>query len=406
MYDFDKIVDRKHTYSMKWDGPELRMNKTGLLPLWVADMDWETPSFIKDAIINQINSTPVLGYTLDPNGWWETTIKWIKDHHQWDVKREWITYIPGIVKGIGMVINVFLKADEKVIVQPPIYHPFYLTPQGNDREVVWNPLIEVWTKDNGERTIKGDPEGHLTTYEMDFDNLAQVCDEKCRLLILANPHNPCGITWDKGTLQKLAHFAKEHNLIVISDEIHCDMAIFGNKHIPFATVSDEAAEVSITFSAPSKTFNIAGVVSSWVVVPNDTMRQKFFHWLEASELNEATMFSPIATMAAFQHGEPWRQEMLAYLEDNIDFVINYCKEKMPKIRPVRPQASYLVWLDCRGLGISHSELIDLFEHKAHLLLNEGSMFGKEGEGFMRLNVGCPRATLRQALDQLLEAINS
>lgn len=395
MYNFDKQINRKNTNSFKWDGPEKRMNKpTGMLPLWVADMDWETPDFIKNALIKQIEQTPVLGYTLDPDEWWPTTLQWIKDHHQWDVRREWITYIPGIVKGIGMVINVFLKPDEKVIVQPPIYHPFFLTPQGNKREVVWNPLIPVYE------------DGELVTYKMDFENLAEVCDEKCRLLILANPHNPCGITWDKETLQQLAHFAKEHNLIVISDEIHCDMAIFGNKHLPFATVSSEAAEVSITFSAPSKTFNIAGVVSSWCIIINDEMREKFYGWMEASELNEATMFSPVATIAAFKYGEPWRQEMLSYLEDNINFLIEYCKTHIPQIHPVRPQASYLVWLDCTRLNLSQEALIDLFENKANLLLNEGAMFGKEGTGFMRLNVGCPRATLLQALEQLKTAIEN
>ncbi len=392
-YDFDKVINRRGTHSYKWDRLKDVYGNPDLLALWVADMDWETPSFIKDALRKQLDETPVLGYTADPDEWWPTTLKWINDHHQWDVKREWITYIPGIVKGIGMVINVFLKEDEKVIVQPPIYHPFYLTPQGNNREVVWNPLIPIYNE-----------EGNLVTYKMDFDNLAEVCDDKCRLLILANPHNPCGITWDKETLQRLAHFAKEHNLIVISDEIHCDMALYGNKHIPFATVSDEAAEVSITFSAPTKTFNMAGVVSSWAVVINDELRDKFFHWLEASELCEATMFAPVATVAAFTHGEEWRKEMLSYVEGNIDFIIDYCKQYIPQIHPVRPQASYLLWLDCRGLGISHPELIDLFEKKAGLALNQGAMFGKEGEGFMRLNVGCPRATLQQALEQLRKAV--
>lgn len=392
-YDFDKVINRRGTHSYKWDRLKDVYGNPDLLALWVADMDWETPSFIKDALRKQLDETPVLGYTADPDEWWPTTLKWIKDHHQWDVKREWITYIPGIVKGIGMVINVFLKEDEKVIVQPPIYHPFYLTPQGNNREVVWNPLIPIYNE-----------EGNLVTYKMDFDNLAEVCDDKCRLLILANPHNPCGITWDKETLQRLAHFAKEQNLIVISDEIHCDMAIYGNKHIPFATVSDEAAEVSITFSAPTKTFNMAGVVSSWAVVVNDELRNKFFHWLEASELCEATMFAPVATVAAFTHGEEWRKEMLSYVEGNIDFIIDYCKQYIPQIHPVRPQASYLLWLDCRGLGITHPELIDLFEKKAGLALNQGAMFGKEGEGFMRLNIGCPRATLQQALEQLRKAV--
>ena len=395
MYDFDKQIDRHGTDCLKWDGLQERYNNPDLLSLWVADMDWETPDFIKDALRRLIDTNPVLGYTMDPKEWWPTTIKWISDHHGWNVEREWLSFIPGIVKGIGFVINVLLKDDEKVIVQPPVYHPFFLTPQGNRREVVWNPLRPVFNAD-----------GTLRTYEMDFDNLEKVCDEKCRLLILSYPHNPCGICWGRETLVRLASFAKKHGLIVISDEIHCDLALYGNHHIPFATVSDEAAEVSITFSAPTKTFNMAGIVSSWSVVINPQLREKFYSWLAANELNEPTMFAPVATMAAFREGEEWRRAMLSYLEGNIDFIIDYCRREIPPISPVRPDASYLIWLDCRKLNLTQDKLIDLFENKAGLALNQGASFGKEGTGFMRMNVGCPRATLKQALHKLKEAIDS
>jgi cystathionine beta-lyase len=287
------------------------------------------------------------------------------------------------VKGIGMAVNVFVKEDEKVIIQPPVYHPFRLTHEGNVRKVVYNPLKEV----NG-------------TYEMDFEQLAEGVDDKCRLLILSNPHNPAGVCWPKETLQRLAHFCFEHNIIVISDEIHADMALFGNKHIPFASVSDEAAQISITFGAPSKTFNIAGIVSSYAIVPNDSLRRRFYTWLEANELNDPPLFSPIATIAAYTQGEDYRLQMLRYIEDNIRFVENYCREHLPKIKPWRPQASFLVWLDCRDLRLSHDALVDLFVNRAHLALNDGAMFGIGGSGFMRLNVGAPRSVLRQALDQL------
>lgn len=392
MYDFDKVVNRRGTHSYKWDALQRVYGRTDLLPMWVADMDWPTPPFIKDALRQQIDETPVLGYTLDPEEYWPTVIRWIEEHHQWKVEREWMSYIPGIVKGIGLVVDHFLKDDEKVIVQPPVYHPFFLTSQGVGREVVWNPLREVSV------------DGKLVSYEMDFDNLEEVCDDKCRLLILANPHNPCGITWSKETLQQLASFAVKHNLLIISDEIHCDLAIFGHKHIPFASVSPEAASISITFSAPTKTFNMAGVVSSWCVIPNKELRDSFYPWLEATELSEATMFAPVATIAAFQHGEQWRQEMLSYLEGNINFVADYCEQNLPGIRAIKPQASYLVWLDCRALGLSHEELVKLFEDKAHLALNSGAMFGPGGEGFMRLNVGCPRATLAEAMQKLKDAL--
>lgn len=389
MYDFDKIVDRTGSGDLKHEVLEERYGRADLLPLWVADMDFETPQFITDALRRRLDHS-LFGYTVEPKDYWPTVQKWIKDHHQWDVKREWLSYIPGIVKGIGMVVNVFTKPDEKVIIQPPVYHPFRLTPEGNGREVVYNPLKE---NEDG-------------TYSMDFENLAEVADEKCRVLILSNPHNPAGIVWDRDTLARLADFCHDHNILVISDEIHCDMALWGNKHVPFATASEKAAQCSITFGAPSKTFNIAGIVSSYSIIPNDEIRNKFYTWLAANELNEAPMFSPIATIAAFQNGEEWRKAMLQYIEGNIIFVEDYCRENLPQVKPLRPEASFLVWLDCRALGLDHESLVDLFVNKARLALNDGEMFGKGGEGFMRMNVGTPRAVLKKALDQLKAAIDN
>lgn len=388
MYDFDKTTDRHGTGALKLDVLGERYGRSDLIPLWVADMDFETPSFITDALRKRLDHS-LFGYTVEPVEYWPSVIRWIADRHGWDVKQEWLTYIPGIVKGIGMAINVFVKEDEKVIIQPPVYHPFRLTPEGNGREVVMNPLRE-------------NPDG---SYSMDFDNLEHVADGKCRMLILSNPHNPAGITWDRDTLRRLAEFCHSRGIIVISDEIHSDMALWDNHHIPFASVSPEAAACSITFGAPSKTFNIAGIVSSYAIVPDPQIRERFYGWLKANELNEPTIFSPIATIAAFTHGDEWRRAMLAYVQDNIDFVIEYCHNHLPAIKPLRPQASFLVWLDCRALGLDHDALIDLFVNRARLALNDGEMFGPGGEGFMRLNVGCPRATLREALDRLYTAIN-
>lgn len=386
-YDFDKIIDRSGSGDLKHEALLPRWGRKDLLPLWVADMDFETPAFITDAIKDRLEHS-LFGYTVEPEDFLPSIMDWVRDHHQWDVKREWIRFIPGIVKGIGMVINVFTKEDEKVIIQPPVYHPFRLTPEGNGREVVFNPL-------------KMREDGY---YEMDFEQLEKVCDEKCKVFILCNPHNPGGITWDRETLQRLADFCYEHHLIVISDEIHADMAIFGHKHIPFASVSDKAREISITFQAPSKTFNIAGIVSSYSIIPNEDIRRKFYGWLSANELDEPTIFSPIATIAAFRHGEEYRQQMLAYIEENIRFVEDFCREHIPGIRPLRPQASFLVWLNCRDLHLNHEQLLDLFIDKAHLALNDGKMFGPGGEGFMRLNVASPRMIIRQALEQLAEAV--
>ena len=350
-------------------------------------MDFATPSFIVDALRQRLEH-PIFGYTIEPADYWPTVIQWIESHHGWKIERDWITYIPGIVKGIGMVINAFVAPDEKVIIQPPVYHPFRLVPQGNHREVVYNPLKE-------------NPDG---SYSMDFDNLSQVCDSKCRLLILSNPHNPAGICWDSETLARLGTFCRERGIIVVSDEIHCDMALFGNRHIPFASAGEDAAKCSITFGSPSKTFNIAGIVSSYAIVPDKSLRDKFFGYLRANEYNDAPIFSPIATIAAFREGEQWRREMIEYVEGNIETVISFCKDKMPGIKPLRPQASFLVWLDCRDLGLNHRELVSLFVDKAGLALNDGEMFGPQGRGFMRMNIGCPRSTVIDALERLHKAL--
>lgn len=387
-YDFDKVVERKGTGAIKTDALGKVYGKDDLIPLWVADMDFETPDFIVEALKKRMEH-PVFGYTALPENYWETVSKWIEDRHGWKTQCSWMTFIPGIVKGIGMAVNALLEKDEKVIIQPPVYHPFRLIPQKNGREVVFNPLRQM---EDG-------------TYEMDFENLEAVCDERCRMLILSNPHNPAGIVWTRETLERLAEFCHSRGIIVISDEIHCDMALFGNRHIPFASVSEKAAQCSITFGAPSKTFNIAGIVSSYAIVPDDKLRERFFKWLEASELSAAHLFAPIATMAAFNHGEEWRQQMISYIEGNIRFIEDFCAENLPQIKPLRPQASFLIWLDCRGLGLGHDDLIDLFVNKAGLALNDGEMFSPGGEGFMRLNVGTSRKILEQAMNRLQDAIN-
>lgn len=389
IYDFNKPIDRRGTGALKFEVLKERYGNADLLPLWVADMDFETPQFITDALRQRLEHS-LYGYTVEPADYWETVAQWIQEHHGWQVKRGWMTYIPGIVKGIGMAVNVFVAKDEKIIIQPPVYHPFRITPQENEREVVFNPLRET-------------PDG---LYSMDFDQLAEVVDDKCRLLILSNPHNPAGIVWDRETLCRLADFCYDRNILVLSDEIHCDMALWNNRHIPFASVSEKAAACSITFGAPSKTFNIAGIVSSYAIVPNDELRRKFFTWLRANELNEPTIFAPIATIAAFKEGEAWRREMLRYVEGNIDFVIDYCSKYIKGIKPIRPQASFLVWLDCRALHLNHEALVDLFVKRARLALNDGEMFGQGGTGFMRLNVATQRSVLQQAMEQLRQAVET
>ncbi|MBO5331879.1 MAG: PatB family C-S lyase [Alistipes sp.] len=387
IYDFNAPIDRRGTHCVKFDALKDMYGRDDLLSLWVADMDFATPDFIIDALKRRLDH-PVLGYPVQYDGYWQSVVNWIYNHHGWQVQREWMRYIPGIVKGIGMVVNVFTQPGDKIIIQPPVYHPFRLVPEHNGRDIVMNPLRR-----------EGD------SYTMDFEQLEQVIDDKCRILILANPHNPIGITWDKATLARLADIAVKHNLIVISDEIHCDMALYGNKHIPFASVSENAARCSITFGAPSKTFNIAGIVSSYAIVPDEALREKFFAWLTANEMDMATIFAMVATEAAFSEGEEWRQQMLSHIESNIDFVDEYLKANIPEVRAIKPQASYLVWLDFSALGLEHEKLIDMLVNDAHLAMNDGAMFGIGGEQHTRLNVGTQRAVLEQAMSQLKEAID-
>lgn len=389
VYDFDEIIERRGTGALKTDALAERYGRPDLLPLWVADMDFATPPFIMDALRQRLLH-PILGYTVEPEGYRRSIVDWQRRLHGHEISEEWLAFIPGIVKGIGMVVNLFTEPGDKVIIQPPVYHPFRIVPEENGREVVWNPLIER-------------PDG---SYDMDLDGLEKLAaDPRAKLLILSNPHNPGGTVWTPETLRRVAEIACRHGLLVISDEIHADMTLWGKRHTPFAAVSPEAARCSITFAAPSKTFNIPGVVSSYAIVPDLELRGRFFSWLKANEFDDPTLFAPIATMAAFSdEGDNWRRQMLAYVEENIRFVEEYCAEHLPGVKPRRPDASFLVWLDCRGLGLDHDALNRLFVEGARLALNDGEMFGPGGEGFMRLNVATPRATLRAALEALQQAL--
>jgi cystathionine beta-lyase len=389
LYNFDQIIDRRGTNALKTDALKARYGNADLLPLWVADMDFATPDFVVNALKARLEH-PIFGYTQDPASYIPSIISWLRERHGWQVNLEWLCYIPGIVKGIGMAVNVFSNEGDKVIIQPPVYHPFRLVPEGNRREVVHNPL----------RLAEGE-------YEMDFEQLERVAaDKRCKLLILSNPHNPGGTVWRSPTLATLADICARHNVLVIADEIHADMPLFGHRHTPFATVSDCARLNSITFGAPSKTFNMAGIVSSYAVTPSPALRQQFYTWLRANELHEPHLFAPIATEAAYTHGREWLRQLLEYLEGNVLFVENFLASHLPDILAMRPQASFLMWLDCRQLRLSHHQLIDLFTRRARLALNDGAMFGPGGEGFMRLNIGCPRSVLREALERLEGAVNS
>lgn len=387
-YDFDKIIERRGSGALKTDRLKERYGRDDLMAAWVADMDFATPDFIIDALKERLNH-PIFGYSVEPDDYRPAIIEWENNLHGWDIKPEWISYIPGIVKGIGMVINVFTKPDDNVVIMPPVYHPFRITTELNGRKVVNIPLIQ---KENGE-------------YFIDFEKLEQLSD-KGGLLIFSNPHNPGGRIWTKEEMARLAEIAEKKNLLVISDEIHADMPLWGKKHLPYMMSSKQALENSITFCAPSKTFNIPGIVSSFSVIANEQIRDKFYGWLKANEFDEAPVFSHIATIAAYRKGNEWRKDLLKYIESNIEITEEFFKRELPEIKVLRPDASFLAWLDCRDLELNQEELVDLFVNHAKVALNDGGMFGKEGEGFMRLNVGMPKESLYKVLERIKDGVNN
>ncbi len=385
-YNFDEIIDRRGTDSVKWDAVGERFGRNDLLPLWVADMDFRTPPFIIEALRTRMEHE-VLGYTFASEAWYTSIIAWLQKRYGWTIQREMLTFMPGIVRGLAFAIHCFTRPGDKVMVMPPVYHPFFLVTQKNKREVVYSPLV---LRDG--------------QYEIDFDRFKSHL-QGCKLLILSNPHNPGGRVWTPEELAMIAELCAESGTLVISDEIHADLTLPPYKHTTYALVSEKARQNSLVFMSPSKAFNMPGLASSYCVIENEALRHQFQEYMEASEFSEGHLFAYLSVAEAYSNGTEWLDQALAYIQGNIDFTDTYLRTHIPGIRVIRPQASYLVFLDCRELGLSQEKLVDLFVNGAHLALNNGTTFGKEGEGFMRLNVACPRSVLEKALSQLQQAIN-
>lgn len=386
-YSFDEVIDRTGTAAVKIDGMKEVWGRTDLLPLWVADMDFATPPFILEAIRRRCEH-PILGYTEKPESYYQAIIGWVKRRYGMEVSKEQLNYVPGIVPGLGMALNCFTAPGDKVMIMPPVYHPFAWLVQRNGRRLVECPL----KMENG-------------TYRMDLE-LFRRSIKGIRVLILCNPHNPGGVVWTREELETIADVCAEDNVIVFSDEIHADLTLPPHRHVPFAMISEHARNNSVTFMAPSKAFNIPGMAASHTVIYNEGLRKRFVTYLDAGELDMGHVLAYPAVEAAYTQGDEWLEQCLAYVQRNIAYVEAYLRENLPAIQAMRPQASYLVWLDCRELGLSQEALVDFFVSGARLALNDGAMFGKEGEGFMRMNVGCPRSILEQALKQLKEAYDN
>lgn len=380
-YNFDEIIDRHHTDAVKVDALESIWGRTDLIPLWVADMDFRTAPFVIEAIKKRLEHE-VLGYTVKAASWYTSITDWLNNRYNWQITSEMLLFTPGIVTGLALAVQCFTNPGDKVMVQPPVYHPFFLVTEHNNREVVFSPLVLR----NGQ-------------YDMDMEQFSK--DIKgCKMFILCNPHNPGGRVWTKEELLEVSRICYENNVLVVSDEIHADLTLPPYVHHPYATISEEARMNSVIFMSPSKAFNMAGLSSSYCIIENKELRDKLDAHINKSELGMGHVFAFNSVAAAYSNGTEWLDQLLEYIQGNIDFADRFLMENIPAIKAIRPQASYLMFLDCRDLRMSQEDLVKFFVDGARLALNDGTMFGKEGTGFMRLNVGCPRSVLEKALEQL------
>jgi cystathionine beta-lyase len=387
-YDFDKITDRKNTSCVKWDYADQFLGGKDVLPMWVADMDFETPDFIRDAVIERATH-PIYGYTVRPDSYYESIIKWIKDLHGWEIKKDWILFSPGIVPAVNLAVMAYTKPGDKIIVQPPVYFPFFSAVTENGRQLVNNQLLYQDGK-----------------YVMDFEDLEKNIDPRTRMIILSNPHNPVGRAWTKEELLKLAGICLKHKIIIVSDEIHSDLVLDPFKHIGLSNLSKEISDITISMMAPSKTFNLAGMGTSSVIISNPELRNAFNTILDQVHVGMGNLFGMVASEAAYSKGKEWRKQMLDYVKANVDYVEDFVIEKLPEIKMIRPQATYMIWLDFSQLKMSSNELKDFISNNAKLGLNDGPTFGLGGEGFQRMNVACPMSMVVEAMERLGKAVQS
>jgi cystathionine beta-lyase len=385
-YDFDRIIDRTGTESLKWVYPREVLKVGDVLPMWVADMDFESPPAVVEALRRRAGHG-IYGYPLVPPSFFEAAIEWLRRRHGWEVRKEWMSMTPGIVPALNYIVRAFTKRNDPVIIQTPVYHPFYYAIENHGRRVVRNPL-----RFDGRR------------YAMDLDDLRTKIDAPGRMLILCSPHNPVGRVWTHEELEALGRIAIERDLLVISDEIHHDLIYRGHRHQVLAALSPELAQQTITCIAPSKTFNIPGLATAAVIAPNPDLLKKFEDEAERSGFDLGQVFGIVGFEAAYRHGEDWLDALLPYLEGNVDFLEKFLADRTPGIKLIRPEGTYLALLDCRGLGLDQTALNDFFLKEARVYLNDGTMFGSELEGFVRINFGCPRALLAEALERIERAV--
>ena len=383
-YDFDKITDRRATNSYKWDSaPE------GVLPMWVADMDFRTAPAIIDALQKRV-AHGIFGYTRVPDAYYDAVTAWFSRRHGWDIDREWIIYTSGVVPAVSAVIKALTMPGDKVIVQTPVYNCFFSSIRNNGCEIVSNPLRRI-----------GD------TYEMDFDALERcAADPRAKVMLLCNPHNPAGRVWTPDELTRLGNICLRNGVTVVADEIHCELVYQGFKYTPFASLSDAFLHRSVTCVSPSKAFNIAGLQIANIVAFDNDLRSRIDKAININEVCDVNPFGVAATIAAYNEGEEWLNQLVDYLHGNYEAMAEFCRRELPEFPITRLEGTYLVWMDCSSLGMPSDALEHVLLDDARLWLNAGTMYGAEGEGYMRWNIACPRSVMLDGLNRFLNFVRS
>jgi cysteine-S-conjugate beta-lyase len=386
--DFDEVIPRKGTNCLKYDARDNIFQSAEVLPLWVADTDFRTPDFIVNAIKKRTEHE-IFGYSFKPDSYYEAVIKWMKRRHNWKIKKEWISFSPGVVTGLTLAIESFSRPGDEIIVQPPVYFPFFACILNTKRKMVENPLKLV----NGR-------------YTFDLDDLKSKINNNTKLILLCSPQNPGGMVWTQEELKNLMDICLENDILILSDEIHSDLVYRRHRHIPLASISDEAAHNSIIFMSPSKTFNVAGLSTSIVIIPDQLKLKRYNFNLNTKHLGMGNIFGTVALEAAYNGGDDWLEQQIEYLWDNYIFLEKFLRKNLPHVDIMKPEATYLVWLDFQKYGMNDEELFSFITEKAKVGLSNGARFGKGGNGWMRLNIGCPRNVLTEALYRISEAFSN
>lgn len=388
-YNFDEYINRLNTRSEKWDGVSHVFLRPDLLPLWVADMDFISPDPVKNAILRRAEHG-IYGYTFLPPSYFEAVINWFKRRHGWTLQKDWLIFTPGVIPSINFAVQAFSKPRDKVIVQNPAYPPFFSAIKNNGRKRVLNPL----------RLNKG-------RYEMDLKDLEKKArDSRAKMIILCSPHNPTGRVWTKEELTRFGEICLSNQILVLSDEIHCDLIYPGHKHTPFASISKNFAQNSIICTSPSKPFNLPGLKVSNIVISNEKLRNAFKKALNSSGVNEANCFASIALEAAYNECEDWLDAVILYIKENLEFLKNFVKSNLSGVEVIEPEGTYLAWLDFRKVGFNARQLSKVLLEEAKVALSKGSLFGNGGKGFNRINLACPRSILKDALSRIANAIKN